>query len=61
MKELPLVFVSSYMESDLTSGKVEYSGDVKLLLEENIIKGDKMRLDTEKRELSVEGSVDSKL
>ncbi len=61
MKELPLVFVSSYMESDLASGKVEYTGDVKLLLEENIIKGDKMLLDTEKRELSVEGSVDTKL
>ena len=61
MKELPLVFVSSHMESDMASGKVEYTGDVRLLLEENIIKGDKMLLDTEKRELSVEGNVDTKL
>ena len=61
MKELPLVFISSYMESDLTGGEVDYTGDVRLLLEENIIKGDKMHLSSGSRELLVLGGVDTKL
>lgn len=61
MKELPLVFISTYMESDLTGGEVDYSGDVRLLLEENIIKGDKMSLNSGTRELLVLGGVDTKL
>ena len=61
LEELPLVFVSSFMESDLAGGQVEYTGDVRLLLEENIIKGDKMLLNSDNRALLVEGSVDTKL
>jgi len=56
-----LVFLSSSMRGSLEGGSVEYSGSVRMLLDEHVIKGDKMLLDAESGALSVEGNVDTRL
>ena len=61
LRDSNLIFVSSSMKNDPEQGVVEYSGNVRLLLEDNIIRGEKMILDPETKNLSVAGGVDSQL
>ena len=60
LQENSMVFLAAEMESDMGGGMIEYRGDARLLLDENIIMGDKMFLNSDSRNLSVEGGVDSK-
>jgi len=60
-EEGSFVFVAAVMKSDLARGQVEYRENVRLLLDENVIQGDKMILDSRSRNLSIEGGVDTKL
>lgn len=56
-----LVFVSDTMSSRLEEGLVEYQGNVRLMLDKNVIRGNRMQLNSATRDLVVEGAVDTRI